>query len=59
MDKHINAQDLKTIAPTLRMGEKILLSGVIYTARDQAHLCMMQALDAGELLPFAIDGAAI
>lgn len=59
MEKHIDAGQLKELAPTLQMGEKILLSGVIYTARDQAHLRMMQALDAGEPLPFPIAGASI
>ena len=35
------------LAP-LRAGDTVLLSGVVYTARDQAHKRMMEALDAGE-----------
>ncbi len=46
------------LAP-LRAGDTVLLSGVIYTARDQAHRRMMEALDAGEELPFDIKGSAI
>ena len=37
----------------------MLLSGVVYTARDQAHKRMMEALDAGQPLPFPIEGSAI
>ena len=35
------AQDL---AP-LKAGDTVLLSGVVYTARDQAHKRMIEALD--------------
>ena len=38
------------LAP-LRAGDTVLLSGVVYTARDQAHKRMMEALDAGEAPP--------
>ena len=37
------AQDL---AP-LQAGDTVLLSGVVYTARDQAHKRMLEALDRG------------
>ncbi len=40
-------------------GDTLLLSGTVYTARDQAHKRMMQALDAGEVLPFDLAGSAI
>ena len=46
------------LAP-LRAGDTVLLSGVVYTARDQAHKRMMEALDAGEALPFPLEGSAI
>ena len=49
------AQDL---AP-LKAGDTVLLSGVVYTARDQAHKRMMEALDKGEKLPFDLEGSAI
>ena len=39
----------------LRAGDTVLLSGVVYTARDQAHKRMMEALDAGEALPFPLE----
>lgn len=43
----------------LRAGDTVLLSGVIYTARDAAHkrLCALAA--AGEAMPFALQDAVI
>ena len=38
------------LAP-LKAGDTVLLSGVVYTARDQAHKRMLEALDKGEKLP--------
>ena len=32
----------------LKIGDHVLVSGVIYTARDAAHNRMIQALDAGQ-----------
>lgn len=49
------AQDL---AP-LKAGDTVLLSGVVYTARDAAHKRLMELLDAGEPLPFPLEGSAI
>ncbi len=46
------------LAP-LKAGDTVLLSGVVYTARDQAHKRMMEALDKGETLPFSLEGSAI
>ncbi len=36
----------------LTAGTRVLISGVIYTARDAAHKRMVAALDGGEELPF-------
>ncbi|MEN6642312.1 MAG: FumA C-terminus/TtdB family hydratase beta subunit [Armatimonadia bacterium] len=43
----------------LRAGQQVLLSGVVYTARDAAHQRIVQALDAGEQPPFALGGQVI
>ena len=45
--------------PPWRAGDTVLLSGVVYTARDAAHARMMELLDQGAQLPFPIEGAAI
>ncbi len=57
--RHICAQDLKNCAAELRIGEKILLSGYVYTARDAAHKRIAALLDSGGTLPFPIEGAVI
>lgn len=44
---------------SLKAGERVLLSGTIYTARDAAHKRMSEALDKGEDLPFNIEGQTI
>ncbi len=43
----------------LRAGQRVLLSGVMYTARDAAHRRMVEALARGEALPFPPEGAAL
>lgn len=43
----------------LRAGDTIILSGIVYTARDAAHKRMIEALDAGQALPFDLEGSAI
>lgn len=50
--------DAKTIAG-LRAGEEVLLAGVIYTARDQAHLRLAAMLKARKALPVSLKGQII
>ncbi len=40
----------------LEVGDEILLSGTIYTARDQAHLRLAGLLERGEELPVSLEG---
>lgn len=56
---NIKTEELKAMAPKLRAGDTVSLTGVLYTARDAAHKRIVAAMDAGEELPFALDGAAI
>lgn len=55
----LNTADLKEQAANLHAGDSILLSGVVYTARDAAHKRIFELLDKGERLPFEIDGSCI
>ena len=50
--------DTETIEK-LTAGTRVLISGVIYTARDAAHYRLIQALDKGERLPFNPEGQTI
>ncbi|MBN1913268.1 MAG: fumarate hydratase C-terminal domain-containing protein [Candidatus Omnitrophica bacterium] len=43
----------------LRSGEEVLLSGVIYTARDQAHKRLAEQIKKRVKLPFVLKGQAI
>ncbi len=43
----------------LKSGDKVLLSGVIYTARDAAHQRLINAIDEGLPLPFELEGQVI
>lgn len=50
--RSINTSELKKAAKHLTAGDKILLSGIIYTARDAAHKRFEKLLDEGKELPF-------
>ena len=43
----------------LKAGDEVLISGVIYTARDMAHKMLCEAIKAGWELPFPLEGAII
>ena len=55
----IDASEIRRYAPRMRAGDRVLLSGTIYTARDQAHMAIFRLLDAGEPTPFEIRDAVI
>jgi fumarate hydratase subunit beta len=42
-----------------RSGDKILISGIIYTGRDAAHKRLVELIDKGESLPFDVKGQII
>ncbi len=58
MQKITSPIDAATIEQ-LKAGDQLLISGIIYTARDAAHKKMVEALDKGEPLPFDIRGQTI
>jgi fumarate hydratase subunit beta len=43
----------------LKIGDRVLLSGTIYTGRDAAHKRLVQLLHDGESLPFDLQGQVI
>ncbi len=47
------------VARSLRSGDEVLISGVVYTARDQAHKRLCASLEAGDKLPFELEGQVI
>ena len=47
------------IVESLRAGDKVLINGVIYAARDAAHKRMVEGLEKGERPPFDLKGQII
>jgi fumarate hydratase subunit beta len=47
------------VLQNLRVGDRVLLSGTIYTARDAAHRRIAEAMNANLPLPFSLEGQVI
>ena len=43
----------------LKIGDKVFISGIIYTARDAAHKRLVQLIQSGRELPFDLAGQII
>ena len=43
----------------LKVGDRVCLSGIVYTGRDAAHARLVELLEKGEELPFPPEGAVI
>lgn len=60
MDKiKINTPLTESVCRALKAGTEVLITGTIYTARDAAHMRLVNLLDSGEKLPFDLDGQII
>lgn len=57
--RHLTAPLTEADVLSLHAGEHVLLSGTVYTARDAAHLRMMECLAKGEALPMELEGQVI
>jgi fumarate hydratase subunit beta len=47
------------VVRSLRAGDEVEISGSIYQARDSAHKRLVALIDAGEPLPFELQGAVV
>lgn len=54
-----DAQGLQEIARTLRVRDRVLLSGTVFTARDAAHKRIVSSMQEGGKPPFPMKGASI
>ena len=52
MEKRITLPLTEELARSLKAGDSVLLTGIIYTSRDAGHKRMCEALARGEELPF-------
>lgn len=58
-DLKVNTEDIAEIAPSLIAGQRILLSGTVYTSRDAAHKRINELLDCGGELPYNLKNACV
>ncbi len=59
MDKYVNVPLAEEDAKSLRAGDYVYLTGLLYTARDAAHKRMYEALERGEELPIEMKNNVI
>jgi fumarate hydratase subunit beta len=57
--KRISAPLTDEVVEDLKIGDNVLISGTVYTARDAAHKRLVELVDKGEKLPFDIKGQII
>lgn len=56
---YINTADLRACCPELRAGDRVLLSGRVFTARDAAHKRLLELIDSGSELPVDLKDACV
>jgi tartrate/fumarate subfamily iron-sulfur-dependent hydro-lyase beta chain len=56
---YLDTKTLRENAQDLKAGDKVYLSGTVYTARDAAHKRMFSLLENGKPLPFNIENSVI
>ncbi len=59
MRAFLSVDELISASPSLKAGDEITLSGVVYTARDAAHKKIKDLLDRGEEPPFKLEDAVV
>ena len=57
--KKINTPLEKKEIKKLKAGERVILSGIIYTARDQAHKRLVEAINKNQKTPLDLKGRVI
>lgn len=55
----LHTSQLRQAQEQLHAGDRVLLSGTVYTARDAAHKRLFALLDEGKPLPFPLEDAVI
>ena len=55
----VNTNQLREVIPSLKCGDRILLSGTVYTARDAVHKRLFDIVKNREPLPFPIKDSVV
>ena len=58
-EHELTTAGLREKIPSLETGDRVFLSGTVYTSRDAAHKELFRLLDSGESLPFPLEDAVI
>lgn len=56
---YLNTCNINEWVGNLAVGDKVYLSGTVYTARDAAHKRIVALLESDSPLPFELDGSVI
>lgn len=59
MEYKLNTDELRCFAPKLKAGDRVILSGTVYTSRDAAHKRINEAMDNNQPLPYELKDAVI
>lgn len=59
MEYILNTNQLREYAEKLKAGDRVVLSGTVYTSRDAAHKRINEAMDKNEPLPYDLKDAVI
>ncbi len=59
MEYVLNTSQLREYAPKLKAGDRVVLSGTVYTSRDAAHKRIVNAIENGETLPYDLTDAVV
>lgn len=55
----LNTSNINEWATKLKAGDRVLLSGTVYTARDAAHKRIKQIIADGGILPFDLENSVV
>ncbi len=55
----LNTAEIKAASKKLKAGDRVLLSGTVYTSRDAAHKRIKELIDKGGKLPYDLEGASV
>jgi fumarate hydratase subunit beta len=59
MEYTLTTNQLREYAPKLKAGDRVILSGKVYTSRDAAHKRIQQYIQDGKELPYDLNNAVI
>lgn len=56
---YLNTENINEWVENLVAGDRVLLSGTVYTARDAAHKRIKELLSSGDALPFELKNSVV